>query len=60
MYPNSIYRIYIGLNVVAIIYVLWGQSIYYLGTWTLGGGDGILKGLRSLSLFKLRLQGLAG
>ena len=31
MYPNSIY---FGLKVVPI-QVLWGQSIYYLGTWTL-------------------------
>ena len=31
MYPNSIY---FGLKVVPIS-VLWGQSIYYLGTWTL-------------------------
>ena len=30
MYPKSIY---FGLNVVPI-QVLWGQSIYYLGTWT--------------------------
>ena len=28
------YSIYIGLKVVPI-QVLWGQSIYYLGTWTL-------------------------
>ena len=32
MYPN---KRYIGLKVVPI-WVLWGQSIYCLGTWTLG------------------------
>ena len=40
MYPNSRY---LGLKVVAIL-VLWGQSIYYLGTWTLRGsvrGEGV-------------------
>ena len=31
MYPNSIY---FGLKAVPIA-VLWGQSIYYLGAWTL-------------------------
>ena len=31
MYPNSIY---FGLKLVSI-WVLWGQSIYYVGTWTL-------------------------
>ena len=31
MYPNSIY---LSLKVVSIL-VLWGQSIYYLGTWIL-------------------------
>ena len=33
MYPNSIY---LSLKVVSIL-LLWGQSIYYLGTWILWG-----------------------
>ena len=32
MCPNSI--IYNGLEVIPV-WVVWGQSIYYLGTWTL-------------------------
>ena len=31
MYPNSIY---LSLKVVSIL-LLWGQTIYYLGTWIL-------------------------
>ena len=31
MYPDSIY---VALKVIPI-WVLWAQSIYYLGTWTL-------------------------
>ena len=48
MYPNSIH---LSLKVVSIL-VLWGQSIYYLGTWILwvcvclgrlGRRDGLMK-----------------
>ena len=34
MCPSSIYLGLLGLKVVPIL-VLWGQSIYYLATWTL-------------------------
>ena len=38
MYPNSIY---LSLKVVSVLVLLelWGQSIYYLGTWILWEWD---------------------
>ena len=47
MYPSSIY---FGLKVVPT-WVLWGQSIYCLGTWT-------LRGRIQFRLWGFRVQGL--
>ena len=51
MYPNSIH---LSLKVVSIL-VLWGQSIYYLGTWILWECLGCTSGLRR-RLYDLGLQ----
>ena len=47
MYPNSIH---FGLKVVPI-WVLRGQSIYYLGTWTLRVGV-LVMGLGALGVLR--------
>ena len=55
MYPNSIY---FDLKVVPIK-VLWGQSIYYVGTWTIRdrlvstGSVRALQGYRGPQLIRL-------